>query len=592
MTSVSGEEKWVLPHYPLIPDEVIILDWGKFISEGCGDQRSVDLLKKSFISYFSVLIDPLKSGKALAPTTTNRAFLDHRMIAQWMANSGIWSLRDLKVSHVINFLKSRKSRVENSRPSQRSIASWVQKFQKMWDLRDYYDNAIRFDIGCFEDEINIQVRGRSPIRWQALPDHVAFALIADALDWIEKFGAFQTEYLIAYIEHRKQIASFSNNERNKISKIFFSKIRNDNRFKLLDNSLNYSGKTHFVMMHAMAVLEGACLTLLFILVGMRVSEVMALNRDALTSDEMPGGYKYLCGPGAKKGGIIRRWVVGRPLVQVVELLVKIGDVVRNGGVSALFLSRNAKGAISNPLIKARRMQRTALVERLRCFAISGLRVNSIQAEKFHPHMGRKTFAQLAVRRDRSLLEPVSAHLGHVYQSFTDGAYVGQDHALAALLSEADRRELAASLEHLLSCGTIVGGGAAGLEEVRNDLKFKGKRALKSVVKALVGKGVKIAPCDWGFCMYNEAYSACGGDKVGPNEVKRSPDVCAGCKNFAVTERHRHWWEDRVKREANFLSQKGLPEQTVMLVNRRLARSKEVLKDIVWLQAPASNTEST
>lgn len=591
MVSLSKDRRWVLPYYPLIPDGNIVLDWDNFLPAELDNRRDADRLKKSFMLYFSVLVDHLEGGKKFAPTTLERDFLDHRAIARWMARSGIWGISELKISHVLEFLRSRKSRTAGNRPAQRTIDGWVHKFQRMWDLRDRYKGSIKIDVGCFEDEINTQVKGRQTNRWKALPDNVAFALITDGLNWVETFGDFCLEYMTAYVRYRSESYLMTEDKRNRFSKIFFEKLRSDDRFKLLANRLNYSGRTSNLMLIALGVLEGACLVLLFILVGMRISEVMALSRYSLTSEDIADGFRYLSGPAAKKDGAIRRWVLGRPLVQVVELMIKFGDIVRNGGSSALFLNRHNASGLFDSSKKAIRMSRTSMLLRLHYFAVSGLRNNSVQAEKFHPHMGRKTFAQLAVRRDRSLLEPVSAHLGHVYQSFTDGVYVGQDHSLAALLSEADRRELAASLEHLLSCGTIVGGGAKGLEKARLELKFKGKRALKSVVKGLVEKGVKIAPCDWGFCMYNEAFSACGGNTVGPDEAKRSPDVCAGCKNFAVTERHRHWWEDRIKREEKFLLQKNLPEQTVALVSRRLSRSKDVLKDVVWLQAPVPKSES-
>lgn len=590
MEILNAEGKWELPYYPLIPDKSIVLDWVKFFPIEIRDQPNAIHLRSEFISYFSILADPDLSGRKYVPTTLHREFEDHRTIARWMAISEIWRLGDLRISHIIDFLRSRMPRIGGVRPAQRTIERWIYRFQRMWDLRNYYEGALNVDVGCFEDEIYLQVRGRLVEKWKALPDHVAFALITDGLDWIKRFGDFQINYLVAYIKYRDETALMPRYHQNKASKQFFEKLRSDDRFNSLAASLDYNGGTGNLMMRAMAMLEGACLCVLLLVVGMRASEVIALNRDALVLSDSANGYQYLSGPAAKKGGMFRLWVLGNQLIHVIKLLTQLGDVMRNGGSSALFLNRQGPASIYRPGKKAVRMTRDQMVMRINDFATSRLRKNAVQADKFHPHMARKTFAQLAVRRDRSLLEPVSAHLGHVYQSFTDGHYVGSDHSLAKLLSEADRRELAASLEHLLSCGTVVGGGAAGLEDVRRDLKFKGKRALTSIVNGLIKKGIKIAPCDWGFCMYSEAYSACDGDAVGPNEVKRAPDVCAGCKNFVVTERHRHWWEDRVKREEKFLLQKGLPEQTIALVSRRLARSENVLKNVVWLNAPTAEIQ--
>lgn len=69
---------------------------------------------------------------------------------------------------------------------------------------------------------------------------------------------------------------------------------------------------------------------------------------------------------------------------------------------------------------------------------------------------------------------------------------------------------------------------------------------------MIADGIKLAPCHWGYCVYVEQLSACHGDESGPNEIERSPDVCARCSNFAVTEAHRPWWEARFRADEVFL----------------------------------------
>jgi hypothetical protein len=107
-------------------------------------------------------------------------------------------------------------------------------------------------------------------------------------------------------------------------------------------------------------------------------------------------------------------------------------------------------------------------------------------------------------------------------------------------------------------------------------KFKGKRGTSTLVDKLINDGVQLAPCDWGYCVYSQALSSCLGDAKGPNESRRSPDVCSGCANFAVTEKHRGWWEARFTRDEKFLLQEELPEQTVVWVRERKTRTAKIL----------------
>lgn len=48
-------------------------------------------------------------------------------------------------------------------------------------------------------------------------------------------------------------------------------------------------------------------------------------------------------------------------------------------------------------------------------------------------------------------------------------------------------------------------------------------------------------CDWGYCVYRRESAACLGGDSGPNPVLRTQSTCAGCANFAVTEKHRAVW---------------------------------------------------
>ena len=145
--------------------------------------------------------------------------------------------------------------------------------------------------------------------------------------------------------------------------------------------------------------------------------------------------------------------------------------------------------------------------------------------------------------------------------------------------------MARTLTNVLSSSRTAGKAAVRIEEYRqthsNDPSFAGKAGLRTLVESLVAKGIKMAPCSWGYCVYSESHSACQGDAIGPNDLFRAPDVCATCANFVVTQEDHHaWWNERVQREEQFLTQKDLSVQARELVEKRLTNSKTILRSLV------------
>ena len=61
---------------------------------------------------------------------------------------------------------------------------------------------------------------------------------------------------------------------------------------------------------------------------------------------------------------------------------------------------------------------------------------------------------------------------------------------------------------------------------------------------------------------------------------RSPDGCAGCKNFVATNIHAAWWNARVQRDEDFLREKNVPSQTKEIVDRRLEKSRGILRKLI------------
>ncbi|MGJ7575399.1 hypothetical protein ACSFBX_33110 [Variovorax sp. RB2P76] len=576
--------------FSLYPDRNLTLEWNSFLPHKIGSKYQREMLLKSCKQFYEAVYLGSRSDK-YSPKTLLQRFGKLKNIVRWMIRCDIWRFSDIRSHHLLEFFKKIEP-ADRERISEKTLKGWLNEWEAIWAYRSAYICPLKIDAHTLESEIRALVLTRPNRPWKGLADEVVYALIGDGLEWIRNVGPIVNRICgEIWIQFKKSVG-LTKKQRSVASKRFYDALEEDSEFKAIKARLAFKGPTYKVLSIALSVTEGAVITLLLLLLGQRASELLALDSDCQEWEKMPDGdlLGYVRGIAAKSRGKSRRWVAGDPVPEIVRFMLSLTSNVRASGPTttrALFLSRHPGAPCFLPGRKSARLSAHVLQKRIEAFACDGLRVGKVQAKKLHPHMARKSFAKLAVKRDRTMLEPVSAHLGHVYREFTDGVYVGIDHELATMLAEEDRRELAQGLEHLLTTDRVMGGAAAALEPFRERAKkFRGRKSLSRLIDELIKKGVTLAPCDWGYCVYSRVYSACQGDETGPNEVNRSAEVCSGCLNFGVTEQHLPWWTERARRESAFLSQDGLPEQTRLFAENRLAKTNVLLKKIISLKAVA------
>lgn len=584
----NGRNVLHLENFPLLEDKDLVVRWDALIPAGLGTKYQRHNLVRSSKQLFELICGSSNvAGKLYGETTKLGQFNMLRTLIRWMVSQSIWRFSDIRQRDIVIFIGGRCPR--NKVLSERTIKAWLLMFEKMWNYGDKYDCALGIDIRAIEDEIFSEIHARPNKPWLSLEESVTIALIKDALQWIKNFSPFLENVAEISWLHRKKTIGWSENRRRIESKIFYEKIAKDPVYQRLVESLEYKGTIYKNLSVALSITEGACAFLLLVLVGFRASELLSLNKECLVVEEVEGraGLGYIKGVAAKKRGSPRRWVAGTPVQEVIHVLLRLTKHIRltRSNSKALFLSRSNGSPLFWVGSRPARWNATILVRRLHAFACSGRRRGGVQVKHLHPHMLRKTFARLAVLRDKSRLEPVAAQLGHMYQSFTDSRYIGIDHDLATLLAEEDRKELATGLEQLLTCESIGGKGAAALGRVRAQAaKFRGRKTLRAFIEKLIDDGVLLGPCHWGFCVYARSHSACNGNETGPNPLHRAPDVCAGCFNLVVTEKHIFWWNRRVRDQEVFLERPDLPEQTRAVMEEKLKKSRGVLASVVWAKA--------
>ncbi|MCW5297286.1 site-specific integrase [Herbaspirillum lusitanum] len=585
-----GVRTWSLNTSRLYPDKEFKLDWTKLLHPtlGCEEERrNLTLSAQNF--FLANWGERTDQAWCLSPNAMRVAFEMLGSICRWMTARQLWNFSDLLIEDVLEFFKSRRPRSASGKAiSQKHFHNLYTLFQLLWDSRARYERPIRFNIGAHFEELKLFVRTRQDRPWVGIDEKKAIQLIGQAINWLEHYGP---SYLRLIRSDREcgTVNGRSYGTRNKALVGLYREAEKSDLYLGLKAELKLrdSRSIKKVLTAGFTVLEGACAYLVLILSGMRVSELLSLNVNCTEYVEQEPGevQTFICGIAAKRNGEERKWVAGKMLVKVVEFLKEVASIAttdgyKEGSDRPLLLLRQS-GAFFPEESCAIRWSQKSLRSKLRKFVSSQYRKGDVYIDKFHPHMTRKSFAQLAVLRNKSMLGPVAAQFGHAYKQFTDDRYVGSDHELSRMLAIADRKELAIRLRHLLECANIGGAAAPTIQKIRNDVSsFKGKNALKSLVDKLIGQGVMLAPCDWGYCIYSKVYSACGGDQTGPNEVARSPGVCSSCKNFVATVEHRPWWEERVKREERFILNPQVSEQAKILAKERLKKSHQVLATLI------------
>lgn len=579
---------WYLATSDFYEDGEAVIDWREILPLG-GPPAERSALLRSLKELLVALIEyPVTKGRArLAHSTVLLWCRQLRYLVRWMATQEIRNFAQLEPDHLLDFLKTRRERHGRGAPSDATWHAYILLYRRMWELRGKYSLPLSVNPGLIEADAEL-LRGRAARPFKAIPEEVALPLIKDAIEWIQRMGPFMARAAEEMWQEKWLAAALPPRARKRHIRAAYERLCSTPEAGELAHALCIPGPVPYRQLcRAMTITLGAAVTVLLFMVGLRVGELVRLDVDCLEEQESPMGLPiiYIKGVAAKASGRKRRWVAGEPLPSVIAWLRSVFHLARTESNSvALFLTRSQGSMVPDPTTAARRLGATMPIILMQAFAQAPFRAGRPVAVRLHPHAARKTFAKFVVKRDKRALEALSAHYGHAYREFTDGVYVGTDFELMQLLEEEDREDLARTLTNLLSSSRMAGKAAARIKDYRrtrrNDPSFAGKAGLHTLVESLVAKGIKMAPCSWGYCVYSESHSACQGDAIGPNDLFRAPDICATCANFVVTPEHQAWWNDRVRREEQFLAQKGLSMQATKLVEKRLKNSRTILRGLV------------
>jgi integrase len=569
------------------------LDWGFTLSDGSRftDPRWASWCQAARTFLWSLKADPPPGSITAHDATMVHRFAQIRLLIRWMMAEGYNRFADLDRDAAERFLAIVATR-PGMKAGQTVSEMTQQKYRHL--LVVLHAQGSRYEAVAIADPFPGGIVGgdRSERGWLPYtPDDIAVPLVAAALRLIgaaaDDVIALQVRAQTAYDE-----ALARGIDQTKAGFVVVDAIA-DFRFMTLPNeAVPWHGAPVTSTKQVRALIDrlyDACFIVVAYLVGARVSEILGLQLGCIEQHPSADGreqFSYLAGRIYKTArdnvGTAHRWVAPAPVERAIIVMEQLSEPLRRrAGRTDLWLVMASTGLIGPAAQIETPVSGTVITRLNKSFApFVNLPLHKGEPWHLNTHQGRKTFARFVGKRDRTGLDALQAHLGHVSRVMTDRGYVGTDFNLDELIDRHALDDTRAALEELLTAASL--GGRAGRTIAARSL-FRGRTRdgdVQAYVDFLMAEtDLRLGVCDWGYCVYRVETSACSGDEAGPNPALRTQSVCLSCSNFAVTEKHVPVWQARRARNLSLLTQAALDPESRALAETRVAECDRILVEL-------------
>lgn len=591
-TSLWSDNIWQLDEIPPGANRAdFTLNWGFSLgSAGSFNELGwapLQLDAKAFL--WSLKVNPPQGLARARDATLSGVFKSLKVLVRWMAARQLTTFGELTARDADDFMGSIALRRAASGEPIRALTR--AKYARV--VRLIYLQGDKLAQPMIEEPFAGRAQERSPSganAWVHTPDEIAQPLLVAALQLI---GAPADEVLT--LRDRAQAvydASLKSGLSQSKSGFAVQAAMAGERLTTLAGAAQPVTSTK-QLRHRLDRVYDACFIIIAYLVGARHSEIVGLTLGCIEhrlSGEGSEVIAYLVGRIWKISpdgqGFAHRWVAPQPVVRAIEVMARLSEPMRRRtGRKELFLIMASTGLIG-PAARVSLPNAGGMAQRLnKSFApFIGLPDWRGRPWRLNTHQGRKTFARFVGKRDRTGLEALREHLGHVSRVMTDRSYVGTDFDLADLIDAQTLQETRTVLEDLLTASALA--GQAG-RRIAARSGFRG-RTVDSEIRAYVDQvlrdtDMRLGVCDWGYCVYRQESSACQGDRNGPNPALRTQSACVACPNFAVSDKHRPVWASRRERNLALLDHPGLDPASRALAQTRADECNTILSGLTASQ---------
>ncbi|AME27438.1 integrase (plasmid) [Burkholderia sp. PAMC 26561] len=569
------------------------LDWGFRMHDGSPFSDPIwadwSVAAKRFL--WSLKVDPPPGRKRVHDGTVVSAFKILRILIRWMAERGCRCFADLNRDAAVEFIDVVAQRPGIKRGKNLSAAT-LNSYLGILHLL-YLQGSRMPEVAIDEPIAALIKRSRDRDRgWLPYtPDEIAVPLVSAALRLI---GTPADDVIVLW--HKAQArydealaAGFSQSKAgfvviDEIADFRFSTLPGEDKPWHLESMVSTKQVRELV-----SRIGEACFIVVAYLIGARVSEILGLEVGCIERHPSADGteqFAYLVGRIYKTArsadGDPHRWVAPAPVERAIAVMERLSAPMRQRSERAeLWLSFSSTG-LMGPAAGIHLPAIQTIIMRLNKGFSAFIELPAYRGEPWHlnTHQGRKTFARFVGKRDRTGLDALRSHFGHVSRVMTDRGYVGTDFVLDELIDRHAREETRHALEELLTAVSL--GGKAG-RMIAGRSGFRGRTrdgSVQAYVEFLMAEtDLHLGVCDWGYCVYRSETASCLGGEKGPNPALRTQSVCASCVNFAVTQKHRSVWEERRAHNVSLVQSHILDRESVTLAQTRIGECDRILEQL-------------
>ena len=551
------------------------------------------------IAVWSLMADPPEARKKMRTSSVRNFHTTMRILVQWMHDNRYERLNQLTRAGQRAFMRDVRRRKGKGASAtvvkSRTLAVYQDMLQVLF-LQGRRYPQITIGEPAPQDAIKISEARKEGTPIPRTPDGVAIPLIRNAVRLLgppadDIIEARDRLLEISEDAQKRNLASHArpNNLRKalKARPLAWKRSREETWYR------KGLGKNEEIRNLCDRLTDAAFIVLSY-LVGMRISEILGLKtgcitkRPSLSGDEtftFVTGKIYKTAPTAD--GEPHEWVAPPIVERAVEVLERVSLPLRKRtGEQNLWLTAHGKG-VTPRNAKIGPLSTHHMDARLNVKFAPFIDLPLHEGEAWHlsSHQGRKTFAYLVAKQDRSGLYALKEHLGHRSIVMTDQAYSGHGHHMTNLIGEAGSEEMEIAFADVLTAPELAGKGG---EEIAKRSPFRGQLitegALEYARQRLRETGLCFEVCDYGYCYYNVRHAACHGDEHGPNRALRTQSVCVECKNFVVTPKHLPLWRERHRKYKAVLEHTEMAPAAASAARAKVAECEGLIQSLERGQA--------